>query len=56
MIKTKCFNQKQFANNIIKLLNDKKIYNKTKNDALRLIKEVWLWPKRSKNIYESIAL
>ena len=54
MIKTPCFNQQLFAKNIIKLLENKNIYQKTAKDALELIKNVWLWPKRAKRIYEKI--
>ncbi len=50
MIKTKCFSQTQFANNIISLLDNPKLYKKYSNEALQLVKEVWLWPKRSKKI------
>ena len=55
MIKTKCFDQKQFANNIIKLLDNKSLFDQTKKDALKLINDVWLWPKRAKKIYENIS-
>ena len=37
MTKTKCFNQKEFAKNIIKLLKDKKIYNTQSLQAKKLI-------------------
>jgi len=52
MVKTKCFNQKLFAKNILKLLDDKKLFQKYQKEALSLIHEVWLWPKRANMIYE----
>lgn len=54
LIKTKCFDQKMFAKNIILLLEDKKIFQKYQKDALDLINNVWLWPKRANKIYKSI--
>jgi len=56
MIKTKCFNQIQFANNIIKLLDDKKSFKTYTLQAESLIREVWLWPKRAKKIYDQLVL
>lgn len=54
MVKTKCFNQKQFAKNIIKLLDDNKFYKTYSLTAQSLINDVWLWPKRAKRIYENL--
>lgn len=54
MIKTKCFDKKAFAKNIIKLLDDKKLWQKYSTEALFLINSVWLWPKRAKRVYKKI--
>jgi glycosyltransferase involved in cell wall biosynthesis len=54
VLKTKCFNKRQFAKNIIKLLDDKKLYKQYATTALSLINSVWLWPKRAKRIYKEI--
>jgi glycosyltransferase involved in cell wall biosynthesis len=56
MIKTKCFDKKAFAKNIIKLLDDKKLYKQYSSEALSLINSVWLWPKRAKRIALSTGL
>ncbi len=55
VIKTKCFNKRQFAKNIIKLLDDKKLYKEYATQALSLINSVWLWPKRAKKIYKELT-
>jgi len=54
MVKTKCFNQKLFAKNIIKLLDNEKIYKSYSLNANSLIREVWLWPKRANKIYKQL--
>lgn len=54
MIKTKCFDFKEFAENILKLLNDRNFYNEMSKHARDLIVEVWDWNKRMEIIYEKI--
>jgi glycosyltransferase involved in cell wall biosynthesis len=54
MLKTTPGNFKQFANNILRLLEDKKLYKKTSSDALQLITTVWDWSKRANNLYTQI--
>lgn len=54
MLKTPLNNYKIFANNILRLLEDKKLYNRTSSDALKLINTVWDWTIRAKNLYTQI--
>jgi glycosyltransferase involved in cell wall biosynthesis len=54
MIKTKIGDKEEFANNILRLLDDKVLYEKTSNDAHNLIIEVWNWDKRANNILNLI--
>ncbi len=53
MIKVTCYDLEAFAETIIDLLENKKLYNKTKKDALDWSKE-WDWDKRAKEILETI--
>lgn len=53
MIKTPCFDLKIFAENILKLLEDKNIYSKTRIDAIDW-SHLWGWDKRSKYIISRI--
>lgn len=55
MIKTKIGDKEEFAKNIIRLLDDKVLYEKTSNDAHNLIIEVWDWDKRAKIILDLIT-
>jgi glycosyltransferase involved in cell wall biosynthesis len=54
ILKTKCFNKKQFAKNIINLLDNKKLYKTYALEAQNLINSVWLWSKRAPKIYKKI--
>ena len=54
MIKTKIGDKEEFAKNIIRLLDDKVLYEKTSSDAHNLIIEVWDWDKRAYNILNLI--
>ena len=54
MIKTHCFNHDKFAANIINLLSNQSLYQKTSTDALNLIRSAWDWQKRSQIIYNQI--
>ena len=49
MIKTPCFDLKAFAGNILKLLTDEKLYERTAKDALEWAKE-WDWDKRAEDL------
>jgi len=46
MLKTPCYDLKRFAQNIMKLLNDRELYKKVSEDALAWAKE-WDWDKRA---------
>lgn len=53
MLKTSCYDLKAFAENILKLLNDEKLYRKTSKDALDWAKE-WDWDERADQILNVI--
>lgn len=50
MMKTKLNDLNQFSQNILKLLQNRRLYNKVSKDAHDLIVEVWDWDKRSQVI------
>lgn len=54
MIKTPLHNQKQFAKNIIRLLEDPILYQKYSRQALSLIKNKWDWQKHANFLYKKI--
>ncbi|KKQ31644.1 MAG: Glycosyltransferase [Candidatus Shapirobacteria bacterium GW2011_GWE1_38_10] len=54
MIKSKKGNYQDFSNNIIKLLENKKLYQQTSSEALELIRNVWNWSKRADKLYQQI--
>ncbi len=54
MLKTRPEDMSAFADNIIKLLTDRKLYEKTANDAYSLIQEKWDWDKRAAVIFDAI--
>lgn len=54
VIKTKNGNNQEFSQNIIKLLQNQTLYQKTSDQALKLIKTGWDWNIRSKKIYKQI--
>lgn len=49
MIKTPCYDLKAFAENILKLLADEKLYKRTAKDALEWAKE-WDWDKKAEDL------
>jgi glycosyltransferase involved in cell wall biosynthesis len=53
MLKTPCYDLKAFAKNIIKLLKDKELYNKNREDAIAWARE-WDWDKRAEIILNKI--
>jgi len=53
MLKTPCYDLKAFAENILKLLNDEKLYSKTSKDALDWA-EKWDWDARSTYLLDQI--
>ena len=54
MIKTPEGDTVGFAKNILKLLDNEKLYKKTSGDAYKLIREVWDWKKRAYKIYKAV--
>ncbi len=54
MIKTPIGNQKQFALNILKLLNSQSLYKKYSQQALNLINNDWDWQKHAQYLYKQI--
>jgi glycosyltransferase involved in cell wall biosynthesis len=54
MIKSQKGNYQDFSKNIIKLLDNKKLYQKTSSEALELIRNVWDWSKRADRLYKEI--
>lgn len=53
MLKTPCYSLEEFAENILKLLNNKELYKKTAKDALDWAKE-WDWDKRADELLRDI--
>lgn len=53
MIKTPCYDLNVFAENILKLLNDKDFFERTGKDALDLAIE-WDWDKRAATLLDSM--
>ncbi len=53
VIKTKCYNQFEFAKNILQLLENKKMYAHFSQEAIKLAQE-WSWNKRSDLIFKSV--
>jgi glycosyltransferase involved in cell wall biosynthesis len=54
LIKTKCFDLNEFANNIIKLTSDSKLYSKQAKLAIELIEKHWSWDSRADQIVSQI--
>ena len=54
MIKTPCCDLKLFAENIIKLLEDKGLYNTIKEDAIDSARH-WDWDKRAEDVFRQVA-
>jgi len=53
MLKTPCYDLKAFAENILKLLNDAELYEKTAKDALNWAKE-WDWDRRAEELLDCL--
>ena len=53
MLKTPCYDLKAFAENILRLLADKRLYKRTSKDALDWARE-WDWDKRAEELLEAI--
>ena len=52
MIKTRCFNMTEFAENIIHLLSNPNYYQMLSKEAVQLINEQWDWEKQAQNIFD----
>ena len=56
MLKTKCFSIEEFSKNIVKLLENKKLYHRISDEARELVVNVWDWEKRSNAIIKALYL
>ena len=54
MLKTPKFDIAMFADNVLRLLDDKALYAKTAEDAHALVLDVWDWKKRARRIFEQM--
>lgn len=54
MIKTPCYDLKGFAENVLKLLNERELYKKMTTDALDWARE-WDWDKRAQELLKVIT-
>ncbi|MDD3486869.1 MAG: glycosyltransferase family 4 protein [Candidatus Moranbacteria bacterium] len=54
MLKAECSNIGEFAKNILRLLNDSDLYEKTACEALNFIREEWDWQKRAEEIFDQV--
>ncbi|MFA6007711.1 MAG: glycosyltransferase [Candidatus Shapirobacteria bacterium] len=54
LIKTRCFNIDEFADNIIKLNTDEKLYSKYSKQAIDLIENHWSWDSRANDVINQI--
>ena len=54
MLKTKCFDNREFANNIIELLSNHQHYQTISQEALLLTRERWDWNLRAQKIYAQV--
>ena len=55
MVKTKCFEISEFAENILKLIMDQSYYELNSREALELIEEKWNWDHRAEWVYNQIV-
>ena len=51
MLKTKCFNLKEFARNILELLVNAGSYSKISQEAYSLVLENWEWDRQAQVIF-----
>ena len=54
MLKVRCFDKLQFAQNIISLLQDKKLYQSLSTQAVNLTRSQWGWKKKTSFIYQQL--
>jgi len=56
MVKVSCFEQQQFADTILHLLNDPAFYEEQARLAHELVLNVWDWNKRAENVWKALKL
>jgi glycosyltransferase involved in cell wall biosynthesis len=54
MLKTKCFDLQEFAENTVALLSNRDLYDKLSKEALELVQEEWDWDMRAKYVYDRV--
>jgi len=54
MVKIPCFEEQQFADAILRLLNDPSYYDEQAQLAHELILNVWDWKKRAENVWKAM--
>ncbi len=54
VVKVPCFDKKKFAEEIIRLLDDKEHYEKMSKEALELIESEWSWESRAEKIWKNM--
>jgi glycosyltransferase involved in cell wall biosynthesis len=54
MLKTKCFSNKEFSQNIQNLINNKDLYKKISGEAKNLIYSEWDWNKKTSQIFHQL--
>ena len=56
VVKVPCFDKRQFAKEIIRLLEDPQFYELKKTEALDLVDNYWRWDKRAGEIWNDMML
>jgi glycosyltransferase involved in cell wall biosynthesis len=56
MVKIPCFDEQQFADAVLRLLNDPSYYDEQARLAHELILNVWDWKKRAENVWQAMRL
>ena len=54
MLKTRCFDNRKFAENILKLLSNHQYYQTLSEEALLLTRKHWDWNFRAQEIYDGV--
>jgi glycosyltransferase involved in cell wall biosynthesis len=56
MVKILCFDEQQFADTILRLLNEPAFYEEQASLAHELVLNVWDWDKRAENVWKALNL
>ena len=56
MVKIPCFDEQQFADTILRLLNEPAFYEEQASLAHELVLNVWDWDKRAENVWKALNL